>query len=369
MMTRQKRRIIFYCLTLVFLIAGPLIVAYAVGYAFNFSTAHFDRTGGVFIKSKTPRLSVFLDGAFVKETGLLAGSALLPDILPGTHLVRLEKEGFRPWSKTIRVSPAEVTELRSILLAPHPAFAATSTAQELASAAAADAAVPTSAPALSLDSRGRLRTAAGSAARVILENVHSYALAGATVFFVDKNGFFARYDMATKVITSIGRPGFFLTNTRLRFVAGPGQKFVAILDSSDGLFLFDEDASTLSPVAGNVKEVSFDGTGEKLLLARERSADILWLADNTHQPFQKKGALEEIISRDWQIREARWLYKTDSHIVWRDRDGVFLTEIDRRGDAATNELVAGPVDEIAAFPSLPDVVFYRRGKTIFKIEL
>ena len=363
-MSRQKRRIIFYFLTVIFLIVGPLIAAYAVGFTFNFSTARFQKTGGIFIKSPTPRLSVFLDGAFVKETGLLAGSALLPDVLPGAHLVRLEKSGFRSWSKTVTVDPTAVTELRNILLVPHPVRAATSTREEMA----AGAATTTSAEALTLDSRGRLMAGRGSDSRVLIKNVHSYARApaGDAIFFVDKNGFFARYDGAAKEIMTIARPGFFLTGGSLRFIAG--QKFVAVIDPSGGLFLFDQSAEILSPVAGSVRDVAFDGQEEKMLLGRERDISILWLADNPRQPFQKKGAVEEVISRDWAIRESRWLYKTDGHIIWRDRDGVFLTEIERRGGANTAELVSGAVDELHTFPSLPDAIFFRRGKTFFRIE-
>lgn len=362
MMTKQKRRLIFYFLTIVFLIAAPLIVAYAFGYAFNFSTAHFNRTGGIFIKSPTPRLSVFLDGALTKETGMLTGSTLLTDILPGTHLVRLEKNGFRPWSKTIAVASAEVVEIRNILLVPRPASTATSTPEEMARVAPATTSVI---PVLSLDGRGRLRE--GRDAKAIIENIHSYALSGNTIFFVDKNGFFARYEMATKEITTIGRPGFFLTDTRLRFITG--QKFIAIIDPSEGLFLFDADADTLAPITGGVKNAAFDSEETKMLIAREKSVAVLWLSDNMRQPFQKKGSMETLVSLDIPIREADWLYKTDSHIVWRDRDGVFLTEIDSRGGANTAELVAGPVDEIAASPALPNTIFYRRDKIFYKIEL
>ncbi len=360
-MSPKKRRVIFYCLTFVFLVAGPLIVAYAAGYAFNFSTARFNQTGGIFIKSRTPRLSVFFDGAFVKETGIFSGSTLVPDITPGTHLLRLEKQGFRPWSKTIRVAPAEVTELRAILLIPHPVPVATSTKEEMASATSTPALV------LALDARGRLIAGRGRDSKVIIKNVHSYILAGTTIFFVDKNGFLARYDSATKEIISIGRPGFFLTSVPLRFIAG--QAYLAIIDPSGGLFLFDENAGTLAAIAGNIKDVAFDSAEEKMLLVAEQSVSILWLDDNTHQPFQKKGAIEQIISADQPIREAAWLYKTDSHIVWRDRDGVSLTEIDRRSGANTVGLVANPVDEIATSPAVPDTVFYRTGKIIYKIEL
>lgn len=362
-MPRKTRRIIFYALTLVFLVAGPLLVVYSLGLTFNFSTAHFEQTGGIFIKSKMPRISVFLDGALIKETGLITGSTLLPDIAPGTHLVRLEKPDFRSWSKTIRVAPAEVTELRNIILVPHPLPAATSSREEIASAIATS--TPTQV--LTLDKKGRLVAGKGKNARVIIENMHSFSQTDDAIFFVDKNGFLARYDEPGGGIMTIGRPGFFLNETPLRFITG--KQYLAIIDPSGGLFLFDENASTLLPVTGGAKHVSFDGTEKKMLVQKEQTVAVVWLADNDRQPFQKKGNMEDALSSQSPIREAAWLYETDAHIIYRTRDGIFLAEVDRRGGGNVAELVSGSTDELLTLPSLPNTIFYRMGKVFFKIVL
>lgn len=362
-MPRKTRRIIFYVLALVFLIAGPLLVAYSLGLTFNFSTAHFEQTGGIFIKSKTPRMSVFLDGALIKETGLFTGSTLLPDLAPGTHLVRLEKPDFRSWSKTIRVAPAEVTELRNIILVPRPLASATSSKEEVAEARASS--TPTQV--LTLDKKGRLVAGKGKNARVIIENVHSFSQTDDAIFFIDKNGFLARYVEPGGGITTIGRPGFFLNDTHLRFITG--KQYLAVLDPSGGLFLFDENAATILPVTGGVRNVSFDSTEKKMLVQKEQSVSVFWLADNDRQPFQEKGKMEDVLFSPIPIRDAQWLYKTDAHVVYRTRDGIFLTEIDRRGGGNIVELVSGATDELLTLPSLPNAIFYRVGKTFFKIEL
>lgn len=339
------------------------MVAYSLGYIFNFSTARFEQAGGIFIKSRTPRMSVFLDGALVRETGLLTGSTFLTDILPGDHLIRLEKLGFRSWSKTIGVARAAVTELRNIILVPYPLAAATSSREEIAGAQATS----TPAEVLTLNKKGAVIAGRGKNAEVILENVHSFSSVSDAIFFVDKNGFLARYDFATGAITTIGRPGFFLDTLPLRFVVG--QRYIAIIDSSGGLFLLDKTASTLTPVASGVKDAAFDGTQAKMLLQKNKSIALLWLADNTRHPFQKKGTAEEIVSLKIPIRDARWFYKTDAHIAYRTRDGISLAEIDQRGGSDIAELVSGATDELLTFPALPDAIFWRIGKTIFKIEL
>lgn len=354
----------FYGLTGIFLIAGPLLVAYSLGLIFNFSTARFEEIGGIFIRSKTPRLSVFLDGAFVKDTGLLTGSVLLPDLTPDMHLVRLEKPDHRSWSKTIRVGPGTVTEFRNVILVSYQLEAATSTKEKITALKA------TSTPAqiLTLDTKGRLLSGRGKTARVILENVYSFSPLGDTLVFVDKNGFLARYDEADAKITTVGRPGFFLDKTPLRFIAG--KAYVAIIDPSGGLFLLDDNATSVLPITGGVKNAAFDSEEKKMLIQKEQGVSVYWLADNDRQPFQKTGRMEEVISSPVPIREAAWFYDTDAHIVYRTRDGIFLAEIDRRGGGNNVvELVSDATDELLTSPSFPDSVFYRVGKTFFKIQL
>lgn len=362
-MRRSTRRILFYTFAIIFLIAGPLLVAYSLGYTLNLSTATFESTGGVFIKSGAARLAVFLDGAFVKETGFITGSTLLTDVTPGAHLVRLEKPGFRPWSKTVAVEPNAVTELRDVLLVPHQIAAATSTAAELALIRATS----TPAEALAIDRTGSLVAGRGAQAKKIAENVHSFAAAGDAVYFVGQSGFLARYGSASGELATIGRPGFFLDSKSLRFIPGAG--VLAIIDSSGGLFLYEEASGTVAPITSGVKEISFDGEEQKLLITKEQSIEILWTKPNDYQPFQPKGTLETVITETAPIREARWYYATDAHAVYRTRQGVFLVETDTRGGGNVAQLLDGPVDELVTSPVSPASIFYKNGKMTYKIEL
>ena len=340
-----------------------MLVAYSLGYTLNLSTATFESTGGIFIKSQTPRLAVFLDGAFVKETGFITGSTLLTDVAPGVHLIRLEKPDFRPWSKTIAVGPTAVTELRSVVLVPYRLAIATSTAAELAAIRATSTAPQT----FAIDKAGNLVAGRGIQAKKIAENVHSFAAIDNAVFFVGQNGFLARYASDSQELATIGRPGFFLDKEPLRFVAGAG--IFAIIDSTGGLFLYDEASRVVTPVTSEVREVAFDTEEEKLLIAKEQGIEILWLKDNTYQPFQPKGMIEAIVTETTPIREAHWYYGTDAHAVYRTRQGVFLTETDTRGGGNTVQLLDSPGDELIPSPAFPNAIFYKKGKTVFKIEL
>lgn len=362
-MKRSTRRIIFYLLALAFAVTGPLAVLSSLGYAFRPGTATFESTGGIFIKSETPRTSVFLDGAFVRETGFLTGNTLLTDVVPGTHLLRLEKPAFRPWTKTITVAPMEVTEFRNVFLVSHVPAAATSTPRELAAATATSTATRQ----FSLNKKGRLFFTSAGVSRVISENAHSVAPAPDGAWFVGQNGFLARYDSARQEVETIGRPGFFLD--RAPFIFADSGAFLSIIDSSGGLFLHDKAAGGITPVASGVARVLFDTEEERILIVKEHEIAVRWLADHERQPFQKKGVMEIIVPGADPIREARWYYGTEAHVVYRTRAGVFIAETDTRGGGNTYELVAGPVDEIVTSSLAPNTIFYRKGKIIYKIEL
>lgn len=364
-MRRTTRRIVFYLLVFLFIVTGPIAVVYSLGYTFRFSTATFETTGGLFIKSATPRMSVFLDGAFVRETGFITGSTLITDVTPGTHVLRLEKENFHPWTKTATVAPTTVTEFRDVFLVSRDPMSATSTRAELARLRA----TTTPLLALSLDKKNRLvLTERSGKTSVLAENVHSFSPTASGAMFIGQNGFLARFDSVPGEVESIGRPGFFLDRKPFQFFAGP-RGITAIIDSSGGLFLFDETAGMIRPIASDVRETRFDTAGEKLLIVKDQTIDVMWLLDNNRQPFQKAGVIETVVATGDTIRQGLWYYETEAHVVYRTRAGVFIAEMDSRGGGNTAQLVSGPVDEIITSSLTPRTVLYRKEKNVYKIDL
>lgn len=100
------RRILLILSIFCFAIIAPLIVLYAMGYR--------GELVGVAIIDAAPRKAlVEVNG---KPYGTLPRS--IPNLLPGTVVVRVTKEGYTPWEKKIEIMPGAATELRSIQLLP-----------------------------------------------------------------------------------------------------------------------------------------------------------------------------------------------------------------------------------------------------------
>lgn len=117
-LTKVRRRIIFYCAIFAFLVFVPVIVFYALGYNIDFGNRTILRTGGIFIKANESGFRLFLNNELSGNASFLSRGVLASDIKPDLYNARIEKEGFRPWQKFIRVEAEKITEFRSVFLLP-----------------------------------------------------------------------------------------------------------------------------------------------------------------------------------------------------------------------------------------------------------
>ncbi len=360
-MRKSSRRKIFYTLVLAFIILTPLILAYSWGYTLDIFQGRIEKTGGIFIKSAARGLTVFLNNQLVKETPFFSGGVLLTGMEAATYLLRVEKADYQPWSKTVEVKPGIVTELRNIILIPQTLSAATSTPRENALILA------TSTPSYTrLTNKGNLTITVGKSTKVIASSTVAFYELPNEVFFINQNGFLAKFNIETGALDTLGRPGFYLAPRPWQWESNEGM--LTILDPSGGLFLSDG-SREISPVESGVKNFSYDGHYKKILLQKADSLEILWMKDNPYQPFQRQGTRESILRSDSKILEARWFYGDDAHAVIRTEEGVFLTEIDGRGGRHTVELITEPVEDLATVRDLPRAVFFKKAKRWFKIDL
>lgn len=101
-----------------FAVVTPLALLYSRGYVFDFQSGDIVSTGGIFVKAVQPGVRVTVEPDIVKETSFLSRGALITALLPRRYTVRVEKEGFRSWVKTITVQNEEVLEFRNVFLPP-----------------------------------------------------------------------------------------------------------------------------------------------------------------------------------------------------------------------------------------------------------
>lgn len=112
----------FWLLMLVFVIITPIILAKSMGYKIEkldkiedlFS---FSETGGIYVHSNINNTSIYLNGEYVENNGLLIRNTLIQNLEPQEEYeIVIQKEGFHDWRKKLTVYPSLVNEVRVLML-------------------------------------------------------------------------------------------------------------------------------------------------------------------------------------------------------------------------------------------------------------
>ena len=98
MLTRFKRKILFWLSVFIFFALVPVAVLYSLGYRIN-SDLSLKKTGGMYIYSPVSGSEIFLSGELQKRTNLLQSGVFIENLIPGKFQVLVAREGYFAWSK------------------------------------------------------------------------------------------------------------------------------------------------------------------------------------------------------------------------------------------------------------------------------
>lgn len=116
----RKIKIGFLVLLVVaFFIVGVLVILQAQGYGFDWQNNKILKTGGIYIKTAQSGAGVFIDDKYINQTDMFAREVFAQNMLPGKHTVKVQKEGYFTWEKTLPVEEQMVAKAQNIILFPN----------------------------------------------------------------------------------------------------------------------------------------------------------------------------------------------------------------------------------------------------------
>ncbi len=119
-LSHKSRTLSFLLLSVVFIVVAPILAVYSQGYRItNLDDAlKFVKTGGIFVHSENmSNTEVYLDGEFVKNSGVLIRNTFIQDLRPlKEYKVEVRKEGYHNYEKTVMVYPSLVNEITILML-------------------------------------------------------------------------------------------------------------------------------------------------------------------------------------------------------------------------------------------------------------
>ncbi|MFZ3057441.1 MAG: PEGA domain-containing protein [Minisyncoccales bacterium] len=118
-MTKRTRTVLFILMVLVFAVIAPGIIMYSQGYRFDVKKMRFLETGGIYIKTMPSDAIVTIDNDYKNRTSGFSKDVLIQNLLPENHNIKIEKENYYSWEKTLEVKEKKVTEAKYIILFPN----------------------------------------------------------------------------------------------------------------------------------------------------------------------------------------------------------------------------------------------------------
>lgn len=113
MLPYAVRKALFFLFVGIFFVSAPLVVLYTAGYRFNRTNNTVSQTGTLSIASTPRGAASYVNGEDIND----ATPAVLQRLSSGTRTVKLTKDGYHDWERTVNVESGSTTYVTAPLFA------------------------------------------------------------------------------------------------------------------------------------------------------------------------------------------------------------------------------------------------------------
>ncbi|HCX27754.1 MAG TPA: hypothetical protein DHI91_01275 [Candidatus Portnoybacteria bacterium] len=345
-MTRTIRRLIFYGFVLLFIVATPPTILYAMGYSFDWTNKKLVQTGGLYLKSVPSGAQISVNGQPQKTT-----PRLISRLLPHSYNISVVKDGYHSWQKNLPVEAELVSEARNIFLLP------TNVSPELITQNV------TSTIADFLSSPGE-KTQQQRAAK-IASSTAGWLLNGDNLYYLPKNNpVLYRTDLTESIKDQISQEALPLGKYQL--ITNDGRRFLALSTSGD-LYLMNTDG-VFEKIASQIEAVQLTSDNKKVLWQTANEITILWLEEFLVQPYRQAGDKETIVRYFNQKISQALFYPDNEHVAFVAGDQIKITELDGRDTRNTIDFISASNPQIY-FDEPTSYFYYLTQNELFRVKL
>lgn len=116
-MKKRTRRILFWIAVIAFGCLTWVVVKYAQGYVYDVRAHAFVRTGAVAVTVSTSAI-LYVNDSTVGSTSFIGNRAGKDGLLPGTYTIRVLRDDFSSWKKTVQVQGGMLSDFPRVLILP-----------------------------------------------------------------------------------------------------------------------------------------------------------------------------------------------------------------------------------------------------------
>ncbi|MCI5108482.1 MAG: hypothetical protein MRY49_01385 [Candidatus Pacebacteria bacterium] len=107
-----RRRIYFIVFAVLFVVAVPIVITYAVGYRLDFvESLILTERGGIYVYTPLAGVDIYVDDEKKLKTGLFSREYFTQNLKPGRYFIKAEHPDFLSWGKYVQVNAQRVASL------------------------------------------------------------------------------------------------------------------------------------------------------------------------------------------------------------------------------------------------------------------
>lgn len=112
-MKKAPRNFLFALVLVIFGIAAPILILYALGYRYDDDTHALRKTATIGLEFESQSIKVFFDDIFIADK---KDSVIIPGVTSALHHITLTKNDAISWEQDVETSPGKVSWLSNIIL-------------------------------------------------------------------------------------------------------------------------------------------------------------------------------------------------------------------------------------------------------------
>lgn len=388
-MNPSIRKFLFYSFVILFLISGTSIVFYSLGWRLDFNPPSngfkIVKVGAISVKTAPQGVAIKInEQPFDDKSGFIQTFTLIPNLLPKTYKIKIEKSGYFPYVKIVKVEPSMVSKLSKIRLIPEnlkPEFIASvkgtsfadfgdgkfllqrensyylydlkdfksvfnvtaayqnkSTAQSEIKRATF---VPFNSKQLIIDNGYDIKIMDMQSLTIetIVKKPNIWTVKNSNVYFLKsseigaaKNLTLYSYNLIFKNLSALtALPKTISNHNFIEIKSSPLNDKIAFLDSNGGLYLFNQNSNDIEEIAHSVKFFVFSPDDKKIaFLDNDGKIGINFLEESDADLIKKAGDVSRFdLENKEAIKSLNW-YADSYHLFVNFADEVKFMEIDDR---------------------------------------
>lgn len=326
-MSSKTRLIILLSCIVCFFTASPLIVAYSMGYRFDFERMKIVATGGIYVRTFPSADSITIDSKVSVKPGMFANSIFVQSLLPKNHTVLVQKSGYYDYLKTLPTEENQVAKLENILL-----FKKDIKFQKLADSAQSpflpenqlEKFIIKSNNLYFSDTPQNSSIAAAEKKVAVIKNVLAFKELSGNILWLGSDGFLYQSDQD-------GKNPKKLVLKPIKIVKGGYYKITAdsqnlFLNNNFELLQLNRAGESLEAFAESVRDAKISPDGRNLIYFNSSQIHIFPL----HGQLEGKILLQQ---SDDKITDVFWL--NNYYIIFSAGNKILISETDYRGNINT----------------------------------